>query len=382
MFLEMGKLFALILVGVNCFTMKMRQETGTAFALTDMDVNFFIDQPRVTININSPSPRILLNHEEYGKCDETFKMNNQPLCMHQFNQYDTKVFEFLDLGLVIEAKNQNLRELYGDDVLSSTTSIRNIEEESSHKKLKELQLKKLKALQILDTTTGSEERRVRRVAPIVAVGGIASLAVGSFTGGYQVGKSKSMAEVDLVDEELETHKAAILKLSKVINLNEKNIAEIARKLKTDPEIVLSSATELAFDIKYRSSLTKNDFQPYRMDLTNSLHISELATTEYQKFTRSCLTLQNHRLPLEKNFLLAIRAKCLSLQLSNGPAEQKFCNELAFYSTRWDTGLEFHGIGLSYLDVNKTIIKDVIYSFSVDIPVLDGSPLQMINLYIA
>ena len=122
-----------------------------------------------------------------------------------------------------------------------------------------------------------------------------------------------MKGMELANEELKIHEKAILRLSEVINVNERNIIQIAKQLEANPELVLSTPTDLPFDIEYRAALTTEDFRSNRMDVTHSLHISDLVTSEFKKLTESSLTLQNHRLPLLSNFLLAVRTKCLALQ---------------------------------------------------------------------
>ena len=351
--------------GVNCYTIKLREETGTAFATPDERVNVYVDQPRVTINIISPSPRILLNHTKYWKCDRAFQMNSRPLCQYQFDMFDNKVMEFLNLDLVLEAKNKLLVEKFGAEAKAPISPINNTQEQAAVQAIKKLQKLWAKPL------------RKRRVAPAIVAGGI---AVGSVAGGYFVGKAHAAKGMEEVNEKLRIHENAILRLSKVINVNEKNIIDIAKQLQANPKLVLSTESNLPFDIEYRAALTIQDFRSGRLDVSHTLHISDLVTREFNKISKSSLTLQNHRLPLQRNFLLAVRTKCLALQQRQGDAEKQFCNELAFYSTRWDTGLQFHGIGVVYLDNEQTMIKNLVYSFEVDIPILDGTPIQKIDIF--
>ena len=358
----MGFLHALIVFGVNCYTVKMRKESGTAFEMPDSTINFYDDQPRVTINVIDPSPRVLLNYTDYALCDKSFRVNSRPLCEHQFDMYDKQVLELLELDLILKKKKDLLSKRYGENVDAPITKIENIHEDDLKTILQEMK----------------HTLRFRRAAPAVIAGG-AAIAVGSFAGGYFGAKSVAMENIEIINKELDQHKDAILRLSKVININEKNINKIAQQLKADPNVILSSNFELPFDIQYRAALTKTDFRALRGDISNSLHISDLTTSEYLKFKENGLTLQNHRLPLTKNFLLAVRTKCLSLQSTVGQIEEKFCNDLAFYSTRWDTGLRFHGVGIVYIDEEQTMIKDVVYSSSIDIPVLQGQPLQKVTI---
>ena len=99
-------------------------------------------------------------------------------------------------------------------------------------------------------------------------------------------------------------------------------------------------------------------------------------------TRIIQTTRTHsgnRLPLEDTFLLALRAKCLSIQRIDSIEIKEYCNDLAFYSTRRDTSLKFRGLGLTFFDDQRTKIQSIIYRFSLKIPILDGRNLQQLEI---
>ena len=232
-----------------------------------------------------------------------------------------------------------------------------------------------------DTTQGHNETEIKnRSERSVAVAvGATVIAVGTATFGYFIGKSSTELALQELQEDMERSKQSILSLDKAVELNEDTLDEIASILKTAPSMVLTGKSTLPFDIRFEQSQVQQGLLNTRFDVQNALHISRLNTAEFLKFQTNVLTLQNSRLPLDTSFLIALRAQCLSLQIHPTTKEKKFCNELAFYSTRWDTGVSFNGIGLTYLDEDETMVKSVIFSFSVEIPVLYADDLEQLDI---
>ena len=225
-------------------------------------------------------------------------------------------------------------------------------------------------------STNIQSRKERSAAVGVAIG---LTAIGTSIAGYFIGQSSTQLDLEKAREDIEKNKNAIIGLNKAVELNEDNIAEIAELLKLQPSMVLTGKSTLPMDIQYEASQIQNNGMKTRFDVNSALHISRLNAAEFIKFQKAVLTLQNSRLPLEKTFLLGLRAQCMALQTSSTIKETKFCNELSFYSTRWDTGLQFIGIGVTYLDEDETMIKSLVYSFSVDVPVLYADNLQEFDI---
>jgi len=224
-------------------------------------------------------------------------------------------------------------------------------------------------------------QRSKRGAGLVAAG-VTALSVGSAVLGYFIGESETQLAMDEFRQGIQKNKDAILGLNSAVQLNERNLAEIADILKKEPKLVLTGRKTLPFEILFESSQVKAGLLNTRFDVTNALHISKLNSMEYVKLENYILTLKNSRLPLDKNFLLAVRAQCLSLQTQTTIYEAEYCNEISFYSTRWDTNLKFEGLGVVYIDEEQTMVKSIVYSVSLDIPILyqvQLEQLQIINL---
>jgi len=231
--------------------------------------------------------------------------------------------------------------------------------------------------------TKDELTKIRsRRSPAAYAAGAAVISVGSAIGGYFIGQSSTEIAMEEFREDIDKQKSAILGLSQSVKLNQENLKMVAKLLEKQPNIVLTGEASLPFDVRYESSLIKQGKLDTRYDIDKSLHISRLNSEELHKFQNYILTLQNSRLPLDKTFLLALRAECMSLQIQKLGKRLQFCNELAFHASRWDSGLNFQGVGLTYLDKAETMIRSIIYSFEVDIPVLYEDNLehfQLINL---
>ena len=220
--------------------------------------------------------------------------------------------------------------------------------------------------------------RSRRGGPLIAAA-VAAVGVGTSVVGYFIGKAATESTLEEIREDLEKNKKSILDLDKAIQLTEDNIAEVVSILKQEASMVLTGKHNLPFDIRFEASQIQQGLLETRFDIRNALHIARLNTAEFLKFEQTVLTLQNYRLPLDTTFLLGLRAQCLAIQTKSSLKETRFCNELAFFSTRWDTGLQFEGIGITYLDKEETMIKSIIYSITVDVPIPYADNLDQIDI---
>ena len=105
---RMGYIIALLLSSVAVATRVLLQNsTGTAFVQEGHETNFYDDIVKSTIYVEFPAPRILLDHQQYTECDESFRINEEPLCSFQFSEFDSMIHNFLNLGLVSKSPNLN-----------------------------------------------------------------------------------------------------------------------------------------------------------------------------------------------------------------------------------------------------------------------------------
>ena len=146
---------------------------------------------------------------------------------------------------------------------------------------------------------------------------------------------------------------ALKSLTRAVEFDHETLDSVVNQLQVDQNLVLApNVSSVPTFYKYmKAKTTHSDFDPnknvrkFQRFYTN--HISELSIDEAKAFETNVLQLQNNRLPLDKNFLIALRAKCLAVQTVHAPVAQMFCNDLAFHATRWDTGLKFHGVGFEF-----------------------------------
>ena len=222
-----------------------------------------------------------------------------------------------------------------------------------------------------------KRNRSKRGAGLLLGAGL--ISVGTAVAGYFIGDAQSDIQMQQVREDLKKHNQAILDLNLAVQISENSIADVASMLKIEPSLVLTGETSLPFDINFESTQVKEGNMNTRYDVANALHISRLNSAEYIKMQNYVLNLQNSRLPLDKTFLLALRAECLALQEGSSPRETRFCNDFAFHSTRWDSGLAFNGIGLTYIDQDETMIESIIYSLTTTIPILYEDNLEQMDI---
>ena len=503
----------------------MQQETGTAFVEQD-PVEFYQDVIRTTINMEIKSPRLMLKHEEYKTCDTTLFVNGIPLCMHQFDEFDKSIFEFMDLGLLQAEKDRNIQALNktlhnaferkkqatidrlrhqikgnndaapkrarrsnhdgnltsrlvsnheeyaewtatinvtvdelnnlavalcsviptGKDhncsvnqfeisanwtfpaydkrdqileilqnfavgtalltesyietrstyysLLSEFFQLSDKEKQLSNgKTIRELSGKYFKIAHVIQrkrlelkydhplptATKQLETHHIEKRSPAAVAAGVAVVSIGTAIGGYFIGKSQAQVAMEELRDEMARHKQSILDLNSAVQASEKGIDRIAKMLQIDPNLIITGENSLPFDINFEASAIKKGQLNTRYDVGNSLHISKLNSIEFAKHQSYILNLQNSRLPLDKNFLLALRAECLAVQLRMSAKHDIVCNDLSFYSTRWDSGLVFNGLGLTFIDEKETMIRSIVYQFTVDIPVIYGNTLDHIKL---
>ena len=132
---------------------------------------------------------------------------------------------------------------------------------------------------------------------------------------------------------------------------------------------------------HKAELAKSYFSLVNIpELTE--HISIYGASIVDKLESYLMSLENNRLPNQQTFILAVRAKCLAAQRSINTITKDFCRQFSLRATKSNTGLEFLGSGLKYLDESHTKIRGVMYSFHLSIPILDDISLprfEIVNL---
>ena len=224
--------------------------------------------------------------------------------------------------------------------------------------------------------------RQRRGVPIIAQFVIVVvMAVSAFF----IGESFVESNFDNVQIEVLQQEQALKSLTNAVEFDHETLDSVVNQLQLDPDLVLApNVSSVPTFYKYmKSKTTHADFDPNKnvrkFQRFYANHISELSIDEAKAFESNVLQLQNNRLPLDKNFLIALRAKCLAVQSVHAPVAQMFCNDLAFHATRWDTGLKFEGVGF---ELEEKKIKSIIYSIEVQVPILYEGGLaeyEIINL---
>lgn len=225
------------------------------------------------------------------------------------------------------------------------------------------------------TTYDDPQIRERRGVPIVAQ---FLIVVVMAISAYFIGEANIESNFDNVQSEIIQQEHALKSLTKAVEFDHESLSSVVNQLQVDPDLVLApNVSSIPTFYKYlKSKVTHADFDPNKnvrkFQRFYANHISELSIDEAKAFEKNVLQLQNNRLPLDKSFLIALRAKCLAVQTVEPSVAQTFCNDLAFHATRWDTGLKFDGVGFEF-DEKK--IKSTIYSIEVNIPILYKGALK-------
>ena len=384
----MGFLFVFVVTTVCSKLISVAKHSGTAFVELEPAI-FYTEKQPTLINIKLPSPRVTLNYLAYGNCFVCDGEVPVDQCEPQFAAFDERVLGFLKDDLVLRNIPEPTQEMISTkQALKATNHMREssckIEsaENSNEKKPKSvtydngythsdfsMPLRPFgPELHLLE---GYIPSRNRRVEP-VTMGIIAAVTA---AGGYFIGNSQSVA----IKQRLRVNENAILNLNRMVEEAAVTATELAEFFDAEPSLVLVGDPDLPFDIRAESGFIQKGAIGTKYDTDRTFHISRHAAKQYDDFKHHVLTLQNQRLPLDETFLLAIRAKCLSLQTGETDKIIQFCNEFAFHTTRWDTSLEFQGVGLNFLDMEQSQIDGIIYSFQIDIPVLDDRELEHLRI---
>ena len=293
------------------------QQAGVAFN-NDRKVRFYNHRVRSTVNVGIPTPRIILdeNAPAYTNCRKKFSDG----CSQLFDRYDETIENFLGENLVkTKAKNNRRRRV----VISGTVLV--------------------------------------------------AMAIGAFLVGGTITGAVVHRNNDKIEQKQKIMEKQIQLLNQQTDLNGENFQEISDFLQRDQNLVLNGEQGVPLEITFEKALLKTKHAEYR-DL---FHISRFNDIEFKNFVQHSLTLENNRLPLDPAFLLALAAHCLAQQVDKSSIGQTFCKDFAFHSTRWDTKFDFNGIGFEYTENAK--MKSTIYSFSVEIPVLESTTLKLFTV---
>ena len=332
-----------ILTVTTAIIIKLQHKTGTVYEQIN-NAAFYQEKVKTTINIGIPSPRVLLDHKDriYNHCNTKWSAGSVGLCDVMFGTFDEEIDRFLDLDLI-----DNVNHL-------------------------------------------SRSTRAVATATIVVITGVIWIA--TVISGYFIGAAVSNRDMDEFREEQQIFREQMGLVRTQVNLTNYNLMDVVDtiSLENDP-IVLSNDPIVPLDILAEKAMLggighKSGLQSSQQE--NTWHILKLNTRESDKFKTSILTLQNNRLPLEEPFLIGMRTQCLALQKQKTEREIQFCTDFAFYSNRWDTSLHFEGLGFSYFNFelprrnngqNHSVIKEVVYSFNTEIPVLEQNEFPQFRI---
>lgn len=309
---------------VNGVSVHMSKDTGTAFIQREM-ASLYQDTVSTTVNMEIYAPRKQLEKAFYDNCDE------YNLCRRYFEEFGTRVRSFLEQNLVV-----------------------------------------------FDATPAEIMERKRRVpflAPLAILAVSTTAVAGAALGGVNT------ADIMWMNENLKA-------LNQAMEMNEKMIEIVAQRLRSNPNIVLSLKSDLPYHIQQKSiesikDLTGGTFirgmGKAKIDVTTDItmsHISELAVSEYDKFVTNILTLETGRLPLSPTFLLPLRTNCVAIQVVPADEANRFCTTVSFYATRMESNLRFNGVALTG---EKNLIDSIVYSYTLNIPILHAVQLQVFNI---
>ena len=332
-------------------TVKVRPETGTVFEQTMSDTYFYVDAPETSIHILREAPRLTLQAEDYNECDK----NLGGYCGFLFDSYDERIWRFVKLDLVKRYRN--------------SLELPPMSKTSKKKRDTNVSRKEKTAVQV---------REPRAVSALVQAGLVITIALSA----YFIGDAIAKEDLNQVREKIKLQEDMIRKLEKIVSIDTEGLQSTINQLKLNPETVIypNRTTNSPFLRYMKAKTTHHDFNPtmnvrkYQRFFAD--HIQTLALEEAREVEEAVLVLQNNRLPLKSDFLLAVRAKCLAVQKEINSKTRRYCNDLAFYSTRWDTGLTFLGLGFS--TKNKKITNSV-FSLKLRIPILEEGELSRFRI---
>ena len=395
--------FAFAIEFVAAEKLIVAQHTGTVFQQTD-DAVFFTEKENGVINIKLPGPRVQLNYLEYSNCFLCDKEIAIDQCEPQFIDFDDKILSFLNLSLVLRETDKVTEKMLFAEKIEQSTAARRKDFcfKQYHNQQFEMLYKQPTFAEMRSVTNNSEitykdildhkekERnryseeqkapgensskkisRTKRFEPITiaAILAVTAAAVG--------GAAWGSSGVEATAESLKNAENEILNLHAMIAEQSTTFEEFAEALKLNPKIVLAGNPDLPFDIRRDMATTQKG--TFGSQLREINHISRHAFSQYTDFKKLVLTLQNQQLPLDTTFLLAVRAKCLSLQKVVDSSSKGFCNDFAFQLTKEDSSLKYRGVGLSFLDPLQKRIDSIIYSFQIAIPILDTRKLTQYDI---
>ena len=207
-----------------------------------------------------------------------------------------------------------------------------------------------------------ENRRIARSPMTLAFVPILIGATGFFS--YAAGQSAHDESKRRMEHE---ERERIASIHSALELNAHNIASVAEYMQRQnvglatfapleaPEGILANLEH--------SFLSERGLAEFVIDFSQNMA---------NKVIDQMVALTNNRLPTDINFINAMRAACLSQQITQDDDTKEHCREFALHTTRWDTSLRFAGVGLVNATDNTDDIDDVLLSLSVDIPVFEFS----------
>ena len=410
---EMWIIYALFASSIANNDIRLNKKSGTAFVQSAKSLSFFFDSPRVTINLRRPAPRMLLDSRNYEECNKILKhsatnaFGSQGHCDVLFDNFDRQINGFLETKLI--SKMADTPRCFGDAPYPYYNGLRCCSLPTCDKKpltiksrccdgiprlcedppcaphqtankkyfdsTKTDYIETWKLIDLPEPRGPRTDSHRHSRSPIVPIVGAMVLIVTSISA-YFLGETLAEEDLQQLHEEISIQQSAIKHLKSAVELQEQTLNEVVKTLKVNPNTVLQSTSEIQTGIQHQSELLRNHANFF--DINQLTHIERITNSEAKLFESFVLQLSNNRLPLQKTFLLALRAKCISLQQHNDSQTRSFCLNFAYRCTRWTNPIKFVGIGFeSYFRSSsrseptawKRTIRSTIYSFAVNIPIL-------------
>jgi hypothetical protein len=344
---------------INATQYLVNEEFGTVFEET-FESHMFYTEIELDINLEVFSPRFLLNYEKYGECNEQLKLSNgDGFCTKQFDIYDAGIKKFVNYDILA---HNNESPKFKQENEQQTTEI-TIDTKKQHKN----------NTRIIEIPLLKRKKRV--VGAIVA----GTVYIGTAISSYFIGKALTQKSTDEINQKITFNEQALFNLTKQVNITTENLVELEEILKANMEIVMSGSTELEWKTRFEAGRYYEEYKKsinngYQMEIKimDVLHISEVADKKLIQFKNWILSLQTGKIPMESDFILAIQAKCLSVQKSKNSVSNNFCHNFALKSTTNTEMVNFQGLGFTYFEETgkfKKSIKSSILRFSFKVPIL-------------
>ena len=228
-----------------------------------------------------------------------------------------------------------------------------------------------------DETKTTENKNIQKREVLTGIAFGVSVAVTAIFS-YFIGKAHTESEVDVISAEMENERTRMMNLTRAADITGISLESLAAEFRENGDVATTVNPYPHVMRLIGASINFNGYTEHNED--GPWWLTKLVKDEIYYFQREHENLIRGTTPIGRSYETyknTIIAKCIAAQKITETEAKKFCEQFGETTT---TSMKYYGVSITKNENNK--IKEIIFSSSVNIPILENETYenyQIINL---